>query len=223
MSLTPEQIAELQAKANEADELRQRLAAVDGKKGEILDEKKQLQQQLQELRDREEARKKKELEEQGKTAELLEQERKEKEELRKLLEATEQAINEEKQQRVKDRVRADFISVFNAGEVFNPEHAWSLFNSLAADDEGKTVGVYQGRKVAIAELAAALRQDPQYAYVFKPRGASGGMGSRPANGQVDVSANPYLPGGSLSQRIALELDNPDAAAKLKAEASAARG
>ena len=40
MSLTPEQIADLQAKAAKAEELEQRLNALDGKKGEILDEKK---------------------------------------------------------------------------------------------------------------------------------------------------------------------------------------
>lgn len=222
MTLTAEQIAELQAKAAEADELRDRLAVVDGKKGEILDEKKQLQQRLQELQDKEEARKKKELEEQGKTAELLEQERKEREALQKQLQEKDEAIEQERQQRIKDRVRADFLAVFSSAEVFHPEHAWALLHSLVQDEDGKTAATYKGQKGGVAELAGKLRQDPQYAYLFKPKGAAGGMGSRPAAGDpIGTSGNPYLPGGSLTQRITLELDDPDLAAKLKAEAATA--
>lgn len=222
MSLTPEEIAELQAKASKADELQERLNAVDGKKGEILDEKKQLQQRLKELQDADEARKKKDLEDQGKTAELLEQERKEKEALQKQLEEKDQLIAQEREQRVKDRVRADFVSVFGAGEVFQPDHAWGLLHSFVQDEDGKTVASFKGQRGTVAELAAKLRQDPQYAYLFKPKGAAGGMGSRPAGGEpMGVSSNPYLPGGSLTKRIELELDNPDLAAKLKAEAATA--
>lgn len=222
MTLTPEQIAELQAKAAKAEELEQRLAAVDGKKGEILDEKKQLQQRLKELEDKEELRKKKELEEQGKTAELLEQERKEREALQKQLEEKDQAIAKEKEQRIKDRVRADFLAVFNAGEVFQPEHAWGLLHSFVQDEEGKTVASVKGQRGSVAELAAKLREDAQYAYLFKPKGGAGGMGSRPATGgPIDTSGNPYLAGGSLTKRIQLELDDPDLAAKLKAEAAKA--
>lgn len=222
MTLTPEQIAELQAKAAKADELEQRLAAVDGKKGEILDEKKQLQQRLKELEEKEEARKKKELEEQGKTAELLEQERREREALQKQLEEKDQAIAKEKEQRVKDRVRADFLAVFNGGEVFQPEHAWGLLHSFVQDEDGKTIASIKGQRCNVSELAAKLRQDVQYAYLFKPKGTAGGMGSKPASGgTIDTSGNPYLAGGSLTARIQLELDDPDLAAKLKAEAAKA--
>jgi hypothetical protein len=222
MSLTPEEIAILQAKAAEADELKQRLAAVDGKKGEILDEKKQLQQQLKELQDKEAGRVKKELEDQGKTAELLEQERKEREALQKQLDEKDQAIAQLAEQRIKDRVRADFLAVFGAGEVFQPDHAWGLLHSLVKDEEGVTTASFKGQKVTVAELAGKLRQDPQYAYLFKPKGASGGMGSKPpAGGQVDMAGNPYLAGGSLTKRIQLELDDPDLAAKLKVEAATA--
>lgn len=221
MSLTPEQIAELQAKAAEADDLRQRLAAVDGKKGEILDEKKQLQQRIKELEDKEEARKKKDLEDQNKTAELLDLERKEREALQKQLQEKDETIEKERQQRISDRVRADFLAVFNPAEVFHPEHAWALLHSLAQDEDGKTVTTYKGQKGSVAELAGKLRQDSQYAYLFKPKGG-GGMGSKPAAGDpIGTSGNPYLPGGSLTQRITLELDNPDLAAKLKAEAATA--
>lgn len=219
MTLTPEQIAELEAKAAKADELEQRLAAVDGKKGEVLDEKKKLQQQLKELQDKEEARKKKELEEQGKTAELLDQERREKEELRKLLQETEQAVAKAQEQRVKDRLRADFIAGLG-GEAFAPAQLWTLFQGSAKDRDGKTVIVFKGQEVAPGELTGKMRTDPEYAHHLRPKGTGGGMGTKPATGEpIDISGNPYLPGGSLTKRIELEIDNPDLAAKLKAEAA----
>lgn len=222
MSLTPEEIAALQAKAAEADELKQRLAAVDGKKGEILDEKKQLQTRLQELLDKEDARKKKELEDEGRTAELLNQERKEKEDLKKQLEEKDKAIAEAEQKRVQDRLRSDFLAIFNANEVFQPDHTWGLLHSLVVDDDGKTVTVVGGQKGTVADLAGRLRKDAQYAYLFKPRGGVGGMGSRPAVGDpIEVSGNPYLPGGNVTMRIDIEANNPDLAAKLKAEAATA--
>jgi hypothetical protein len=222
MSLTPDEIAALQAQAAKAEELEQRLNAVDGKKAEILDEKKQLQIQIQELRDKEEARKKKELEDEGRTAELLEQERKEKEELKKQLEEKDQAIAETEKKRTQDRLRADFLAVFNASEVFQPDHAWGLLHSLIADDDGKTVATAGGQKGTVADLAGRLRKDAQYAYLFKPKGGVGGMGSRPAAGDpVDLSRNPYLPGGNVTMRVDLEVSNPDLAAKLKAEAATA--
>ena len=225
MPLTPDEITALQAEAAEVKSLRERLAAVDGKKGEILDEKKQLQVQLQELRDKEEARKKKELEDEGRTAELLAQERKEKEELRKQNEEKDKLIAEGEAKRTQDRLRADFLAVFNASEVFQPDHAWGLLHSFVSDDDGKTVATAGGQKGTIADLAGRLRKDTQYAYLFKPKGGGGGMGSRPADGDpIDLSRNPYLPGGNVTMRLDLETSNPDLAAKLKAEAdTAAKG
>lgn len=223
MSLTPEEIAELKAKAQKADELEKRIEALDGNKGEILDEKKKLQKELQELKDKEEARKKKELEDQNKKDELLEMERKEKEELRKEKERLEQEKEELAKQRVADRLRADFLSVFNATEVHHPDHAWNLLKSLVADDDGKTVAIQGGSKVKLAEMRESMRKDPQFAYIFKPKQGAGGMGARASAGAgADISGNPYLPGGSVTARIQLEVENPDLAAKLKAEASAAR-
>jgi hypothetical protein len=223
MSLTPEEIAELQAKAAKTEELEQRLIALDGNKGEILDEKKKLQKENQELKEKEEARKKKELEDQNRTAELLEMERKEKEELRQEKERLEKEKDELAQQRVADRLRSDFLAIFNAAEVFQPEHAWGLLHSRVQDDDGgKTVAIVAGTKATLAEMCESLRKDAQYAYLFRPKQGGGGMGSRASSGIVDTSGNPYLPGGNATARIQLEVENPDLAAKLRAEASAAR-
>lgn len=221
MTLTPEQIAELQAKAAEADELKQRLAAVDGKKGEVLDEKKKLQQQLQELQDKEAARQQKEMEDQGKLAELLEQTRKNNEELQKQLQEKDQAISAAEQKRIEDRVRSDFMAAV-AADVFNAEHTWDLFRSSASDRDGRTIVVYKGAEISPAELPAKLRTDTSHAYLCRP-GKKGGMGA-PAGapgGPAEATTNPYI-AGNVTAQIALQIENPDEAARLQAEARAAR-
>jgi alanyl-tRNA synthetase len=221
MALTPEEIAALQEKAAKAEQLEQRLAALDGKKGEILDEKKQLQQQLQELQDKERARKEKEMEEQGELAKLLEETRKNNQELQKQLEEKEKAVSAAEQQRIQDRVRSDFMAGV-AADVFNPEHAWTLFSSSASDRDGRTIVLYKGAEISPSELPAKMRLDTSLAYLCRPA-KKGGMGapSGTAGGGADTAINPYT-AGNVTAQIILETENPEEAAKLRAEARAAR-
>lgn len=220
MALTPEDIAELQQKAKKADEYEQRIAALAGKKDEVLDEKKQLQQRLKELEDADKARKQKELEEQGKFNELLEQARKNNEELQKQLEEKDKTLTQAQEQRIKDRLRSDFMSAI-AADVFNPAHAWSLFGDAASDRDGKTVLVYKGAEIGPAELPAKLRADAEYAYLCRPI-KKGGMGAPTGapGGSPDTVTNPYMT-GNVTAQIALQLENPEEAAKLQSEARAA--
>lgn len=220
MSLTPEEIAELQAKAAKADDLEQRLVTVDSKKGEILDEKKKLQQENEQLRQKEEDRRKKEMEEQGRLQELLDEARATIAELQKQLKDKDEAITQTEKQRIGDRLRSDFMSAV-ASQVFDPEDAWTVFNSKVVDRDGKTFVLYKGEEIAPKDLPERLRSDKSKAYMCLPVGKSG-MGTKPTTGEpIDISGNPYLPGGSVTKRLSLELDNPDLAARLKAEAATA--
>jgi hypothetical protein len=226
MELTAEQIAELQRKAAEAEDLRQQLAALNGNKDTILTEKKKVADELKELRDKEAERVRKDLEKRGEFEQLLKQANDNIEALRKENEEKDKAILEADAKRVEDRKRADFLVTFNAAEVFHPEHAWALLHSLVQDKSGNTIAVVDGLEVGIGDLAVKLRKNPQYAYLFRPQGGGGGMGSRPATGAPAASGggivtNPWLPGGSTTARIAIQMEDPDLAAKLKAEASAA--
>lgn len=220
MDLTPEQIAELQEKAQRTEELEQRIAKLAGNKNEVLDEKKQLQQRLKEFEDAEKARKQKELEEQGKLQELLEAARKDAADAREEAERERTEKGALAEQRVKDRVRSDFMTAI-ASEVFNPEHVWPLFASAAADSSGKTVVTFKGSELSPAELAKRLRNDPDYAYLFRPA-KKGGMGAPTGapGGAPDTITNPYL-SGNVTGQVMLQLENPEEAAKLQAEARAA--
>lgn len=228
MSLTPEQIAELQAKAAKADELEQRLNAVDAKKAEILDEKKQTQAQLNDalaqladLQAKSESGKGTK-EERDKLAQEVEELRQQTKDLHGLLSAETTKREEAEKQRIADRVRNDFISAF-AGKVHAPAQLWTALRESVQDDGGRTIVTYNGKKVAVSDLPAMLAADSEYHFHFPQERPRGGMGLRPSPaGVVNASSNPWI-SGNVTQQIAIKAENPDLADKLKAEASAARG
>lgn len=220
MELTPEQIAELQQKAQEAEGLRKQLAALAGNKQEILDEKKQLRERLKELEDAEKERKRKEMEEKGQLKELLEAAQREAEEARKEAEDARKAAAEETERQKKERLRADFMAAVGPA-AWKPEQLWPLFREHVVDAEGRTMVTFKGAQISVSELAARLPNDPDYAHHCKPT-KSGGMGA-PAGGTTSAPAtggNPYIT-GNVTQQIMLQLENPDEAAKLQREAKAA--
>jgi hypothetical protein len=217
--LTAEQIADLQQKAIENEELRKRLEAVDQKKAEILDEKKKLQGDTQTLvsdlekRLEEQAKKNEEL------AKAVEKERSEREQERKVQE-------EESEAERLYRMEMEIAAVFNDSEVHQPTHVLQLIKQKARTENRKTVAEYQGEVISLSELRELLRRDEEYSYMFKPRSV-GGMGARPAtglpDGPADASANPWIT-GNVTRQIEMRLKNPGLAARLEAEAkNASRG
>jgi hypothetical protein len=224
MSLTSEQIAELQAKAAEADELRVRLAAVDSNKGKILDEKKGVQNELEKAQLELKEIKDKKKEEEGQLQELLDEARAAIKELEKRLADKDTEIAEIQTTAQKDRAKSDFLAEFGPS-VFAPKQFWTLFKDSAIRRDGQTYVAVGGKEVPVKGLAEALRKDTEFSHHFKPSGPSGGMGSRASSqgSAADQSAaqgNPFLPGGSVTARIALKRENPDLAARLRAEAEA---
>ena len=220
MSLTPEEITALQAKAAKADELEQRLNAVDGKKGEILDEKKKLQARIDELLQKEKDRERKEMEEQGRLKELLDEAREQIAGLQKQLQDKETEIKEISTKSQRDKARADFLAAVSA-DAKAPKQLWDLLKNSAELQDGAVVVTFNGAKVPASELMAKVRQDPEWAHHAKPAGGNGGMGARGATATAAnagaITGNPWI-NGTLEERCALSLDNPDLAARLKAEA-----
>jgi hypothetical protein len=210
--VTPEEISELQ---NSNQQLLQRIEAIEANKTAILEEKRKTAEELKALREKEAQRESEELERKGELQTLLEQERSTSAELKKSLEEAEKA-------RQKERIEANFTSVF-ASEAHSPSHVWQIFGSSVARESGKTTVEYKGAKIPLSELPEKLRGDSDYSYLLKPKGVTG-MGSKPGTSVVvdAASENPYMPGGSITRRIQLEMDNPDLADRLKAEAKAAQ-
>ena len=220
MALTEEQIAQLQKEAAEAKELRERIEAIDGNKKQILDEHAKNKQRLRELEEAEKERERKKLEQDGKLKELLEAARKDAEEARKEAEEARKAGEQLAAQQIQERIRSDFMAAA-APEVFRPDHLWPLFREATANKDGKTLVTYKGSEVSPAELVKRLRTDADFAHHFRPKGA-GGMGAPASGGKLPAGdgSNPFLT-GNVTAQINMQVEDPEQAAKLKAEAQAA--
>lgn len=225
MSLTQEQITELQAKAAEADELRERLKALDSNKGEILSEKRNVLAQLEQAQGRLKEIEDKQKEEQGKLRELLEEARTKIKNLEKQLQDKDGEIVEIQTRAQKDRAQSDFLA--EVGGAFSPKQVWRLFKESAQNRDGVTYVTVNGKEVPVKGIGEALRRDPEYAHHFKPSGSGGGVGGRASTGGGAAStggagsgeSNPYIR-GNITERVRLQTEDPDLAAKLRREAEA---
>jgi hypothetical protein len=225
MSLTQEQIAELQAKAAEADELKARLRALDSNKGEILNEKRSVQDQLKQAQDKLKEIEDKKKEEEGRLQELLDEARATIKELQKQLQDKDGEIVEIQTRAQKDKAKSDFFA--EVGGAFSPRQLWKLFKESAQNRDGVSYVTVNGKEVPVKGIEGVLRKDPEYSHNFKPSGSGGGMGGRASTGGGAASAggagsgesNPYIK-GNITERIRLQAEDPDLAAKLKQEAEA---
>ena len=122
-----------------------------------------------------------------------------------------------KQEREGDRLKAAAMSQINTAGVINSQQMYMLLQSgLRTDDEGNPCFLNGGVEQPLGEYLANLKQSTDWQHHF---GASGskGMGS---TGQTSVSPgreNPYRT-GDLTAAIRLEVENPELAKALKAEA-----
>lgn len=229
MSLTPEQIAELQVKANLADQLQKSVQALEANREELLAEKANQRQRLEQLTAQEQERETKRLQEEGNYKELLEMANNTIADLKRQLEEKDKDIEKTKQMQIQDQIRADFASQFNSAELFDSKGAWATIQAWGYEftkaQNGQTVAVINGQQFALADLKAKLRSSPDSAWLFRPsNNAMGGMSARP--GQTTEGGapptNPYLPGGRLSDRLQLEIEDPDLAARMRTEAENAQ-
>jgi hypothetical protein len=130
---------------------------------------------------------------------------------------------------IQDQIKADFASQFNSAELFDSKGAWATIQAWGYEfkktENGQTVAVANGQQFALADLKAKLRSAQDSAWLFRPsNNAMGGMSARPnqtAEGGAPL-ANPYLPGGKLTDRLQLEIEDPDLAARMRAEADNAQ-
>lgn len=229
MSLTPEQIAELQAKANLADQLQKSVQALEANREELLAEKANQRQRLEQLTAQEQERETKRLQEEGNYKELLEMANNTIADLKRQLEEKDKDIEKTKQMQIQDQIRADFASQFNPAELFDSKGAWATIQAWGYEfkkaENGQTVAVINGQQFALADLKAKLRSSQDSAWLFRPsNNAMGGMSARPGQAAEGGAspANPYLPGGKLTDRLQLEIEDPDLAARMRAEAENAQ-
>ena len=180
-----------------------------------------LRQELDSIRNAQQAATQKSLEDQGQYRQLWD-------ETKKTVSTRDAEIFElkaklssktEGQQR--DRLRAASLSQINSAGVVNSQQMYLLLqNALRQNEQGDPVVLNGGVEQPLGEYLAHLKQSADWQHHF---GASGsqGMGSAPAGSVAPGRENPYR-NGNLTEALRLEVENPDLAKALKTEANRAR-
>jgi len=182
---------------------------------------KQLQDELQQLRDVAEAGAAKQLEDQGAFKSLWEQAKSTiKERDSEILELRAQ-LNNVQASAEQERLRAAALQELNRANALAPEQLYGLLQqSLRTDDDGQPVVLAGGAEVPLADHLANLRNpDSGWVHHFAA-GNARGMGAQAGSGRGSVAPgmeNPYRT-GNFTAAFQLEQTNPDLAKALKAEA-----
>ena len=124
------------------------------------------------------------------------------------------------QERQQDRLRAASLSQINTAGAVNSQQMYLLLQSqLRQDDEGNPVVLNGGVEQPLGDYLANLKQSSDWQHHFGASGAQG-MGSAAGGSVAPGRDNPYR-NGNLTEALRLEVENPDLAKALKAEANRA--
>ena len=180
-----------------------------------------LTSELEQIRAAQTAATQKSLEEQGQFRQLWE-------DTKKTVSARDAEIVELKaqlasvtQERQQDRLRAASLSQINTAGAVNSQQMYLLLQSqLRQDADGNPVVLNGGVEQPLGDYLSNLKQSSDWQHHFGASGAQG-MGSAPAGSIAPGRENPYR-NGNLTEALRLEVENPDLAKALKAEAARTR-
>ena len=121
------------------------------------------------------------------------------------------------QDREQDRLRAASLSQINQAGAVNSNQMFQLLQQqLRANEEGKPVVLNGGVEQPLNDYLAALKNSADWQHHFGASGAQG-MGAAAGGSVAPGRDNPYR-SGNLTEAMRLEVENPDLAKALKAEA-----
>ena len=194
-------------------------------KKEAEQTKKQLQKlqfEVDKLQETQQTAKRENLESQGAYKELYEAEKercktlearlfKETSELRTELESVTQSANTE-------RLKSSSLAAISQSNALNPEQMYTLLQPLLRQsDDGNPTVLNGGVEQSLSEYLGNLKQSKEWQHHFSA-GGSRGMGSNAASPSVAPGMkNPYRT-GNMTEALKLEIENPELAKVLKAEA-----
>jgi len=184
---------------------------------EARQEMQNLRKEMEQLKEAQQTAVRTSLEEQGQYKQLWEDLKKtvQQKDARILeLEAQVESVTQERQQ---DRLKAAALSQINSAGALNSQQMYTLLQTaLRMDDEGNPTMLNGGVEQPLGDYLANLKQSAEWQHHFGASAAAG-MGSAPAASVAPGRENPYK-SGNLTEALRLEVENPELAKALKAEA-----
>jgi len=177
----------------------------------------QLKNELAEIKNAQTVASQKSLESQGQFRQLWEDAKKSVSERDAKIVELQAQLASVTQDREQDRLRAASLSQINQAGAVNSNQMFQLLQQqLRANEEGKPVVLNGGVEQPLNDYLAALKNSADWQHHFGASGAQG-MGAAAGGSVAPGRDNPYR-NGNLTEAMKLEVENPDLAKALKAEA-----
>jgi hypothetical protein len=189
----------------------------------LNDQLSELTKQFKELQNNVQSGKHKQLEDQGEYKILVAELRETIKQKDAELEAARQLASSAQQASQEAQMKVMAIARIGDAQPKNAEHLFALLQpNLRASDAGRPVVLNGGVEVPLEQHIANLKKPGSgYEYLFQPNGVRG-MNTTAYTPQgvemAGLTENPYAAGGNLTQQLLLEMQNPELAAQLQAEA-----
>ncbi len=217
-------VGEAQAPVASPD-LAAQLELLKNKNSEIIAEKRKvsqtvedLQKQLSELQQNTQQQKQAKLAEQGEYAQLWKDASASVADRDKRIQELEAQAQEREVAFQQQTIQARAVSAFQQAGVQQSDHMYALLKDKLRMKDGAVVALDGGVETDLGGYLNNLKgPDSQFAYMFAGSGARG-MGSVGSTPTSSGGSNPYLT-KNFSEIVRLEAENPELAARLKAQAN----
>lgn len=228
MSDNPEMIpaGETQPPAEEkTDAIRVQL--LEAKNQELLSEKQKVRKQVDDLQkqiaDMQAAttqQRQSELQEQGEYKQLWQQATETNNSLQQQMSDLQAALEQKDLAYQEQQMRAKAISTFQQAGALNAEDLYELEkNRLRLGADGRVIALNGGVETQLSDYVASMKApESQRSYLFQGNGARGMGATNSAVSATNGQGNPYI-SRNFTEIVKLETENPDLAARLKAQAA----
>ena len=216
--------------ATDSSDLQRQIELLKAKNAELIGEKQKvksqyddMQKQIAELRESGNRQKQAKLAEQGEFQTLWKEANESNSKLQEQISKLQAELNDKDAAYQQQTIQARAVNAFQQAGVQQSEHMYALLKDKLRLKDGAVVALDGGVETDLSQFLGNLKApDSQFSYMFAGSGARGmgAAGSTPS--ATGGTSNPYLPGGSFSERVRLEVENPELAQRFKAQAAANR-
>ena len=203
-----------------------RIRLLEAKNAELIVEKQKvstkfddLQKQIRDLENLQSKQKQSKLEKQGEFESLWKEAQGTVADKEKRISELEQQLDSERSATQQQSIKAKAVNAFSQAGVQQPEHMYALHQDRLRMNGNDLMVVNGGVEQPLNSFVDGLKSpDSQFAYMFASSGAKGmgAVGSTPSS--IGGQENPYIT-RNFSAAVKLEAENPELAARFKAQAA----